>query len=150
MRHAHLFLCTNWSTLHCKVRDVTLQTKNFTSEVSMLPHKLVMGVKDNIISSLVDNPFTKLKEKNDSTSTSHKRKLLQLLNKEMKGDTKCPQFLQHLQHLMGNHNDYRTVCRIFLQWLQVEFHRVLNSLGDKISIEKLAEIVNNITDLMLL
>lgn len=68
---------------YCEFRSITSKTKKFTSVVSAVPYKLK------------EEPIAR-------TSSSYRKKLLQLLNKERIGGGEPSQFVRRLQCLAGN------------------------------------------------
>ena len=108
-------------------RGITNQCTMFEYVVASLSPDTATEICDLILSPLVENQYTNLKEKLiQCTATSQQQRIQQLLNAEELGDRKPTQFLQRLQQLPGDtvRNEGVFIRELFLQRLPANLRMV--------------------------
>lgn len=137
--------------------EALFATKNISSEktkynilLSSISPELATEVRDILLNTPTNNPYTKLKETIlKRTTISKQKQIQQLLNCEELGDKTPTQLLRRLNQLLGeqaNAIDNSILKEIFLQRLPVNVKIVLASIKED-SLENLAEVADKIMEI---
>ena len=134
-------------------RDISVQRTKFDHIIASLSPEVATEVWDFILKPPSDNSYDVLREQLiRRTAASEQRKLQQLFTTEHLGDRKPTQFLRRMQQLLGEHTsttDSAFLRELFLLKLPANVRMVLASTGDTVSLDKLAELADNILEVAL-
>ena len=129
----------------CNIHD---ENARYSYLIAALPSQISSEVRDIIMNKPQLLPYTKLKQQLfKRLGQSQQERLKRLLHDEVLGDQKPTQFLIRLQSLTGNDNtitDQNLIKTIFLQQLPRTVQQILAPTSDVTSVDKLAEMADNI------
>ncbi|CAK1593602.1 unnamed protein product [Parnassius mnemosyne] len=130
------------------ISGITSDFTKFSYVIGQLDHQFSKEVKDIIINPPASDKYIKLKtELIKRLSTSHEKKVKQLLMHEELGDRKPSQFLRHLQSLAGPQVPDDFLQTIWTSRLPRSIQTVL-AAQPSASLEVLADLADRIQDIV--
>lgn len=129
------------------IANITSDTTKFHYVIGQLEPQYAKEVKDIIVNPPATEKYQKIKgELIKRLSSSHEKKVNQLLIHEELGDRKPSQFLRHLQNLAGSNVPEDFIKTIWTNRLPENIQTVM-AAQTTLSLEELADIADRIKDI---
>lgn len=131
-----------------QARHITTQQTKFTYILEKIPAEVTSEVSDTLLRPPTDKPYDILKDAILSrTGCSEEKKLKELLTDVTLGNNKPSQLLRRMQTPLGAHKMSDAVLKqLWINKLDTDTTQILAVLTDDVDLEKLAAIVDRISD----
>ncbi|XP_072179820.1 uncharacterized protein [Diadema setosum] len=129
-------------------RVFTREETKYSHVIATLTPDVAMEVRDIIINTPKDTPYTVLKRQlTERMSESEQRRVQKLLTEEELGDRKPSQLLRRMNQLVGELQLEKCIMRqLFLQRLPNSVRLILASTKETLPLTELAELADRILD----